>query len=139
MKAMRLLVLCASFCIAAAHAADKTCTKADSAKAQKVIDAVVTWQQLYKAWSDYQHCDTGEVADLYTDALLRLAVDWKDAGVFAAAAQKDPQYKAFVFEHLKSPAAKDDRATIRSRAKTMCPAGQDTFCGELAEAMATAK
>ena len=137
MKAV-LFALASSLCFCA-YAADKACSRADSANAQKVIDNVVTWSQLQKAWTDYRHCDTGEVAELYTDALLRLAVDWKDAGALAAAAQKNPEYKAFIFDHLKSPAAKDDRTTIRSRAKTMCPAGQDAFCAELADAMAAAK
>lgn len=129
------LALCACLSIAAAHAADKPCTAADSAKAKKVIDSVLTWPQLHKSWVDFRHCDTGEVADMYTDAILRLAVDWKDASMLASDAQRDVNYKAFIFAHLKSPAAKDDRETVRSRAKTMCPSGEDVFCGELAEAM----
>ena len=132
------LALCTCLFIAVAYGADKPCSPADSAKAKKVIDSVVTWPQLRKSWVDFRHCDTGEVADLYTDAILRLTVDWKDAAVLASDAQKDVNYKAFLFEHLKSPAAKDDRETVRSRAKTMCPKGEDMFCGDLADAMASA-
>jgi len=130
-----LLLLTSCFCLSAACAADRPCTKSDSANAAKAIDAVVTWPQLRKAWADYRHCDSGEVADLYTDALLRLAVAWKNADQFAVDAGKDPGYKAFVVEHLKSPAAKDDLPSIKGRLSSSCPKGDDAFCAELTEAL----
>jgi len=126
-------------CLAfSAHAADKACTRSDIANAQRSIDAVVTWPQLRKAWADYHQCDNGEIADLYTDALLRLAVAWKNADQLAADAGKDAGYKAFVVEHLKSPAAKDDLPSIRGRLKSSCPKGDDAFCAELADSLKAA-
>ena len=116
-----------------AQADDKPCTKADSEKAEKAIDRVVTWPQLQKAWLDYGHCDTGEVAEGYTDALLRLLVPWKDVEILAAGMKTDAKFRDFVYKHLKSPAAKDDRPTVYARAKTACPKGQDEFCAGLVE------
>ena len=118
--------------IASAQAADKPCTPADKAKADKGIDNVVNWGQMHKAYLDFAHCDTGEIADLYTDALLRLIVEWKNVEAFSAAMQKDAKFKEFVYEHLKSPAAKDDRSAIYSRCSQGCPKGQEAFCTELA-------
>jgi hypothetical protein len=122
-------------CIAAAstHAADKPCTRADAANAEKAIDRVLNWPQLHKAWQDYRHCDTGAVADNYTDALMRMMVDWKGMEALASAVQKDPQYKEFIYSHVKSPAAKDDHSMVYSRARTGCPKGLDEFCAELAD------
>ena len=117
--------------IASAQAADKPCTPADKAKAEKNIDNVVAWAQMYKAYVDFAHCDTAEVADLYTDALLRLIVEWKNVDAFGAAMQKDAQFKEFVYAHLRSPAAKDDRSAIYSRCSQGCPKGMDAFCAEL--------
>ncbi|HEX4780452.1 MAG TPA: hypothetical protein VH301_06840 [Usitatibacter sp.] len=133
-----LLAALASCLLPAAHAADKACTRADIGNAQRSIDAVVTWPQLRKAWADYKHCDTGDIADQYTDALLRLAVAWKNGDQLAADAEKDPGYKAFVVEHLKSPAAKDDLSSIRGRLTSSCPKGHDAFCAEMAEALKSA-
>lgn len=113
------------------HAADKQCSPAEASRAQKAVDNVMTWGQLNKAWKDWRQCDTGEVADTYTDAMLRLLVDWKNVDAFADN-MKDPEYKSFVEAHLKSPAAKDDLAAIRSRAKMSCPKGQDALCKDLA-------
>ena len=126
--AMAIAVACT-----AAHAADKQCTQSDKQRAMKAIDAVVSWQQLTKAFTDFGHCDTGDVSDQFSDALLRLAVDWKDVKSLSAAMAKDPGYKSFVEAHLKS-ASKDDRDTVYSRAKNQCPSGQDAFCADIAEA-----
>ncbi|MGZ5098095.1 MAG: hypothetical protein ACXWG9_09550 [Usitatibacter sp.] len=133
MKTPRIVVCLAALLLAGEAQAQKPCSKAESAAAEKAIDRVLSWPQLYKAWTDYRHCDAGPVDDLYTDALLRLVVDWKDIPTFAAAMEKDPQYKEFVTRHLKSPAAKDDLDSIYSRAKASCPAKQEAFCGELIE------
>ena len=123
-------------CIAALGAigADKPCTKAEAAAAEKAIDKVNNWEQLKRAYDDYHHCDSQpSVADIYTDAILRLTVDWKRVQVFADT-MKDPQYREFVYKHIKSPAAKDDRESVYSRAKSSCPRGLDDFCSGLAEA-----
>jgi hypothetical protein len=132
---MRIVLTGAVLLVAgAAIAADKPCTKADAAAAEKSIDRVSTWPQLHKAWQDYRHCDKNSIEELYTDALLRLMVDWKNVEALAGTMEKDAQYKEFVYAHLRSPAAKDDLDAVYSRAKASCPKGQEAFCAELAEA-----
>jgi len=134
MKKKTLLLAAAALFACAAQAADKTCTRPDIANAQRAIDKIVSWSQLHRAWQDYRHCDTGDVADQFTDALLRMVVEWKNVEELAGAMDKDPDYKAFVYEHLKSPAAKDDRPTVYSRAKASCPGTLASFCSEMADA-----
>ncbi len=114
-----------------AHAQDKPCTSADAKNAAKNVDLVMTWPQLQKAVKDYGHCDTGNVADVFTDSLMRLAVEWKHVDVLAGA-MKDAQFRAFVAKHVKSEAAGEDRAAVYSRATLSCPKGQDEVCAELA-------
>jgi len=133
----RMAILAASCCIFAAHA-QKTCSPADMQKAQKAADLVLTWQQLNKTWKDWRHCDTGEVGETFTDAMLRLLVDWKNVDVLAEG-MKDPEYNAFILQHLASPAAKDDIVMIRSRATRSCPKGQDEVCKQIAGATEGAK
>ena len=128
MKKLAALVACAA--IGAAYA-QKTCSPADMQKAQKAVDMVVTWQQLNKAWKDWRHCDTGEVAETYTDALLRLLVEWKSIDALADS-MKDTDYRAFVQAHLKT-ATKEDIASVRSRATQSCPKGQDAVCKQIAD------
>lgn len=116
-----------------ANAQDKPCSTADAARAEKVVDQVVTWAHLHKAWKDWRHCDTGAVADVYTDALMRLMVEWKNVDALAEG-MKDPEYRGFVEKHLRSPAAKDDLSAIRSRATQSCPKAHDALCKQIASA-----
>ena len=126
-------LLIAALAAAWPAAAQKECSKADSAAAEKAIDKVVNSGNLLKAWKDYGHCDTGQVNESFTDAILRVLVPWKmdDAEKIAVDVQSSPEYKKFIHQHLASPAAKDDRESVYSRAKNTCPPIQDEFCKEL--------
>jgi hypothetical protein len=118
----------------AALAQARPCSKADAAAAEKAIERVVTWEQLQKAWQDYRHCDSGPIDEAYTDAMMRLMVDWKKPEALAAAMDRDAEYAAFILKHIKSPAAKDDRESVYSRAKSSCPPNLNAFCDKIAEA-----
>ncbi len=133
------VTIAAAACLAAwaAGPAAAACGKAEATTASKAIDRVVNWPQLYKAWQDYKQCDSEQsVADLYTDAILRLTVEWKNVPQFADS-MKDSQYRNFVYAHLKS-SAKDDRESVYSRAKASCPRGLDEFCAGIADATSPA-
>ncbi len=118
---------------AGAAFAQKTCSSADSQAAEKALDRVVNWDLLYKAWQTYGHCDTIMTEDLFTDALMRMMVEWKNAEQFARRYQGDAEFKVFVNKHMKSLTAKDDVKSVYSRVKSNCPAGFDAVCAELAE------
>ena len=129
--AIALLLFLASI---ASFAQDKACRPADAASAEKSIDRVVNFQQLYKAFQDHRHCDQGQVAEVFTEALLRCIVEWKGVEGLAGPMEKDPDYRAFVFRHLQSPAAQGDLQSIYSRAKMNCPKALEGWCAELASA-----
>ena len=124
-------LLIAALCVAWPAAAQKECAKAEAAAAEKVTERVVNYGQLSRAYKEYRHCDTGTVEENFTDAILRLLVEWKNVDTIAGDMQADPEYKKFIHKHLSSPAAKDDRESVYSRAQNSCPPIQDEFCKEL--------
>ena len=133
----KLALVIAASCFATAAYAQKTCSPADAQKAQKAADMVVTWQHLNKAWKEWRQCDTGEVAETFSDAILRLMIEWKDVGVLAEG-MKDPEYASFLAAHLKT-ASPADVKDVRSRVTQSCPKGQDAVCKQLAAATEGAK
>ena len=133
MKKIRLALALLAFAAAGAHAQGKSCTSAESAAAEKAMDRVVNWDLMYKTWQEFGHCDSGLAEDTFTDALMRLAVEWKNVDQFARRYQGDPKFKTFVNKHVRSLTAKEDAKSLYSRAKQSCPKGQDAFCAELAE------
>jgi hypothetical protein len=130
-KSAPAVIACLLF--AAPALAQKECTKADAAAAEKSVDRVVNYPALLKVWRDYGHCDQGPVGEGFTDAILRLMVEWKDVDTVAQDMAREPNYKKFIHRHLQSNAAKEDRQSIYSRAKASCPVTQGAFCAELIE------
>jgi len=130
---MRLCMVLLTMAFAAGAFAQKPCSANDAATAEKVVDRVVNWDQLYKAFQDYRHCDQGPVADVYTDALMRCLVEWKQVDALAGTMQKDKDYHDFIFRHLRA-ASGEDQKSVFARAKMSCPKGLDAWCGELIDA-----
>lgn len=132
-KLRRIAWLPAALAFTVGASATDTCTGPDATAAQKAVDRVVTWAQLQQSWRDWHRCDSGAVGEQFTDALLRLMVEWKNVPALATA-MKEPAFHDFVFAHLKTEAAKPDLSSVYSRARSDCPPGHDAFCSEIAEA-----
>ncbi|QJR12758.1 hypothetical protein DSM104443_03851 [Usitatibacter rugosus] len=127
----KIILLLATLVFAASAHAQKTCSKADESNAQKAIDRISSWSTLNATWKTYRHCDTGPVGESFTEAILRLVIDWKNMNQLADAMGKDTDYNAFILTHLKSDEAKGDAQDVYSRAKGACPKGLDTFCKDV--------
>lgn len=137
---MRRLAFAACLLVAGlAQAQERSCTKEDAAGAEKAVDRVVSWPQLYRTWKDYRHCDSGSIGELFTDALLRMVVEWKNVDTFAEIVDKDAHFKEFVHRHLQSPAAQADLEAVHSRATLSCLPKLAAFCAELAAASKSTK
>lgn len=119
-----------------AGAADKPCSKADAASAEKTIDRVLTWPAMQKAWKDYGHCDTGAVADLYSEALLRLIVgNWPKIAELEPAFTNDLAFREWILNRLSGGALpKGDLDDVHDLTQNSCPKAQKRMCEALHEA-----
>ena len=129
---MRTFVAILLLSTTAAFAQDKACAPAEASAAEKVIDRVVNWDQLYKVYKEYKHCDQGPVAEVYTEALLRCLVEWKKVEVLANSMAQDKDYNAWIVRHLRA-STPEDQKSVYSRAKMSCPKGLDEFCTGLVD------
>jgi len=138
---MRIATIAAALAVTAVTTAtaQSPCSPKDAAAAGKALDRVNTWGELHKTWRDWHRCDSGATADGFTDAIMRLGVDWKNMDALAKDMGEDPQYHDFILAHVKADPAKDDRDALYSRAKASCPKGLDKFCGEIVDATAPEK
>ena len=129
---IKTLALAFLFSASIAFAQDKACTPAEASSAEKAIDRVVGWDQLYKVYREFKHCDQGPVAESFTEALLRCLVEWKKVEGLANTMAQDKEYNAWVVRHVRS-ATPEDRKSVYARAKMSCPKGLDEFCSGLAD------
>ena len=125
MQPRRLALGLATLILAAGvHAQDKACSKSDAAAAAKALDNVVTWGQLEKAWRDYRQCDSPPADAQFTEALMRIMVDWKQPEQLGAAVGKDAEYKAFAGAQATTASA--------AEIKVLCSNGFGAVMKELA-------
>ena len=134
MRSTLAFVLVATALSAGPAFAQKACSKSEQDAAMKAIDRVSSWATLNATWKTYRHCDADQVADSFTDALLRLIIDWKNVETLASA-MKDKDYEDFIISHLRSPAAQADTEDVISRAKHKCSSSLKSWCGELISAI----
>jgi hypothetical protein len=134
MTTARLAFGALALACATSTAAQKACTKPDESNANKAIDRITSWSTLNGTWKTYRHCDTGAVGEQFTEAILRLVIDWKNVDQLANA-MKDQDYNDFIVKHLKSPEAKADAPDVYSRAKANCPKNLEAFCKDIAAAV----
>jgi len=129
---IKTLALAFLFSASIAFAQDKACTPAEASSAEKAIDRVVNWDQLYKVYREFRHCDQGPVAEVFTEALLRCLVEWKKVEGLANNMAQDKEYNAWVVRHVRS-ASPEDQKSVYARAKMSCPKGLDEWCTGLAD------
>jgi hypothetical protein len=127
----------AAFLLAAAIlpavAADKPCSSADAANAEKAIDRVTSWAALQKAVRDFGHCDKGQAGEYFSEALMRVLISgWPQIRDAEPILDKDAAFREWLLNRLASPTlAKDDADSIRGLAKGSCPKGRDKLCADL--------
>jgi hypothetical protein len=133
-RSAALLALCLAF--AAPAIAQKPCSKSDAAAAEKAIDRVLAWPAMHKAWKDYGHCDTGQVADLFTEALLRLIVgNWPKIAELEPSFNSDVPYREWILARIAGGAmAKGDVDDVHDLSQNSCPKSQKRLCDALHEA-----
>jgi hypothetical protein len=125
---------------AQAFAADRPCSKADAANAQKALDRAVTWTALEGAVKDFGHCDSGELTEQFTESLLRILVSgWKNVGTLSGVFERNAAFKDWVLGRLAGDKLQtDDKEDVRGLAKNSCPVGRNALCQQLLEAATSA-
>jgi hypothetical protein len=136
MRVLRIAAAIVLMLASAAFAADKPCSKADAANAQKALDRAVSWPSLEAAVKDFGHCDTGELVEQFNEAVLRILVSgWKNVGSLAPIFERNAAFKGWVLERLSGEKiARDDKEDVRGLAKNSCPSGRNALCQQLLEA-----
>jgi len=117
------------------------CTPAQAERADTEIDRLHAWDDLYKWYKAYQHCDDGVLAEGYSEAVARVLVDhWSTLPRLAQLGRKSADFRKFVLLHVDATLDTNDIEKIRANAQTKCPAGLRSLCRDLrSEAVAALK
>ena len=94
-------------------------------------------QQLLK---HYAHCDDGEAAEGFSDAVGRLLIySWHRLPELAKLSQTNPELLKFVIRHIDATLLPEDLARIEFKANHQCSKGQNALCKKIAKAAKDAR
>jgi hypothetical protein len=113
----------------------KSCTDAEEAQAEKAVDSLKTWDQVYRSYKQFAQCDDGAVAEGYSDAVGKLlANDWTHFPRLVRLAKTDKDFERFVVRHVDESLTGDTLQKISKNARTGCPADAHALCTQIADA-----
>ena len=113
----------------------KPCTDAEETQAEKAVDSLKTWDQVYRSYKKFAQCDDGAVAEGYSDAVGKLlANDWAHFPRLVKLAKTDRNFERFVVRHVDESLTHDTLQKISKNARTGCPADAKALCSLIADA-----
>lgn len=132
-----MLVLILSF-ITSAFAEDSAsnkCTQSEAKQAEKEVDSLKDWDQVYRSYKRFSQCDDGAIAEGYSDVVTKLlANDWKSFDRLVALTNSNKGFRRFVLKHIDESVSGDVLAKIANYARSECPAGGEHLCPSIARA-----
>ena len=113
----------------------KSCSDAEETQAEKEVDSLKTWDQVYRSYKKFEQCDDGAVAEGYSDAVGKLlANDWGHFPRLVEFARTDRNFERFVVRHVDESLTNDILQKISKNVRTGCPTDAKALCSLIADA-----
>jgi hypothetical protein len=115
----------------------KPCTTDEANHAFHESNRLKDWDAVYRYFKELGHCDSGAIAELSDDSIIRLLLkDWSHFDVYSHLAANDKRFERFVLRHIDELASREELEGIARNAKSLCPQGQSSVCQEIESAVA---
>jgi hypothetical protein len=134
-----LLTLSCAFDVSARGLSQRACTLDEADRADKDLDLLNDWDQLYRSYKNFAHCDDGYIAEGYSEGVSKLLANgWTQFGRLFALTNTDKRFRQFVLKHIDATLSGDDLLKIADNARSRCPARARNLCRSINETAAAA-
>ena len=108
------------------------CTQAQAEAAEKALDRLSDWSEVYQAFKKFRQCDDGAIAEGWSAATVRLLTDrWNTVRMLARLTSRDKAFRLFVLRHVDELMSPEQARQILANARTKCPATARNICRAL--------
>lgn len=126
---LSMVVLCWN-----ASAQEKPCTKADAIEAESSVSKLRNWEDIYKSFKRFRHCDDGAIAEGYSDSVVRmLAHRWNELESLIKRTSSDKDFYTFMLRHIDATADKSEIEKIIINSSKHCPDSASVMCSAIEE------
>jgi hypothetical protein len=134
-RSIVVLVMIVGTNLFASDTSTKACTNSEAIEADKAIDTLGSWDELYHFYKRFSQCDDGAIGEGFSDAVgKKLADDWKHFGRFLTLANTEKGFQRFVLKHLDQSIPADTLQKISANARSACPSNAHQLCVLIADA-----
>lgn len=115
-----------------ATAQERPCSKAEAIEAESSASRLSNWEDIYKSFMKFRHCDDGAIAEGYSDSVVRMLADrWSELATLKKLASSDKDFYTFVLRHIDATADKSQVEKILSNSSKRCPKSDSELCSAL--------
>jgi hypothetical protein len=104
-------------------------------EAEKAVDYLRTWKDLYISYLKYSACDDGSIAEGWSGFVVStLSQRWSTLGDLEALIKHDKNYEQFILRHIDATTDEKDLSNIVTHASKDCPDGFEELCSKIGKA-----
>lgn len=111
------------------------CTKTEEIEAESSVSRLNNWDDIYKSFKRFRHCDDGAIAEGYSDSIVRLSAErWHELEVLIKRTSSDKDFYTFVLKHIDATADKSEIEEIIINSGKHCPESAKAMCSAIEDA-----
>jgi hypothetical protein len=133
---MKILILILSIIVICwnASAQERPCSKAEAIEAESSVSRLNNWEDIYKSFKRFQHCDDGAIAEGYSDSVVRMiAYRWSRLDALIKFASSDRDFYTFVLRHIDATTDKSEIEKVIINSSKHCPESASAMCSAIEE------
>jgi len=107
----------------------KPCSQQETRQAEDDVNHLQNWDQVYRSYRRFSHCDHGAIGESYSTAIGKLLADrWIRFARLATLVKTDKGFQQFVLRHIAKTLPSDILDKIKENSQLHCPGRQTRLC-----------
>jgi hypothetical protein len=114
---------------------ERNCSKEEAIEAEKSAAKLDGWDDVYRSFRRFGHCDDGAIAEGYSASIMHLLrFHWDQLQKLNELSSSDSKFFAFVIRHIDATADQRDLKNVLIDSETHCPKSAQTLCSTIGSA-----
>jgi hypothetical protein len=114
------------------YADTHACSQEEAYAAEQESDRLENWDDLYRSFRKYHHCDDGAISEGYSYTVTKLlTMHWKEAGDLVRLSKKSKKFENFVISHVNETMSQLEADQVLRSATDRCPVDGASLCERL--------
>jgi len=103
-------------------------------EAEDSVSALKNWDDIYRSFKRFRHCDDGAIGEGYSDSVVWLLADrWSELKTLIRLTSSDKEFRSFVLRHIDATTDKSAIEKVIANTSKHCPESAKSSCSMIEE------